>query len=200
MNKQLLEDLQSYLSHTDKLLREQIRRLSWREKMLVAGALIFLAAAAGYLVYEPVQEAFASQSKRLQEVSQEMENVAIALGRYMKLKARQSGIEQMYKEVEITEGVRSLLSSIVESKAGIPAGQYEINEREPRAFGVDYEQTPFRVRFIITDYQRLVNFLGEIVNGAKPLILISLDIRKRPTSDGSLEVELEVSSIRRINR
>jgi len=174
--------------------------MSSREKSLIAAGVVIILGFVIYAVYEPIQKAFSAQGARFEETIHTMDNVSIALARYAKLRARRQTIEDLYKEVEISEGVRSLLANIVESKAGIPAGQYDIDGRDAREFGTGYEQTPFRLRFIITDYKRLVSFLNEIVNGPKPLILTGLDIKKRQTADGSLEVELDVSSIRRVSK
>lgn len=46
------------------------------------------------------------------------------------------------------------------------------------------------------DLGRLVQFLEELVQGKKPFVAPSLDIKRRPAGD-SLDVELEVSSLRR---
>jgi hypothetical protein len=200
VSNETFDKIKIQLEKVKTLLLVQGGKFSYREKLIVAAGCTFILVSLAYMIYEPVQRAFSEQGQRLEQSDQEMEKVAIALARYSKLKARRQIIENSYKEVEISEGVRSLLSGIIESKAGIPQGQFDIDARDARPFGMNYEQTPFRVRFIITDYSRLVAFLKEIVLGPKPLILTSLEIKKRQTADGGLEVDLDVSSIRQTNK
>jgi len=160
VNSETLSEIKTQFAQMRAAVIEQFKKLSSRERALVWGALVIILAFFGYVIYEPVQAAFSEQTKRLQDAERTLDNVALALGRYIKLKTRQQSIENLYKEVEISEGVRSLIASLIESKAGIPAGQYEIVDSQPREFGAGYQQTPFRVRFSITDYSRLVSFLN----------------------------------------
>ena len=52
------------------------------------------------------------------------------------------------------------------------------------------------MKFPITDYPRLIDFLKELTQGAHPMILASLTLRKRPAGD-ALDVEMEVISMTR---
>lgn len=176
----------------------QVHRLSGREKMAFSVLALFLAVVLSYAIYQPLTKAFEEQAHRLEEAGRDMQDVTVALDRYFKLKRQKELIEGRFKEIEMDEGVRSLLVNIIESKAGIPNGQYEINSSDAREFGSGYEETPFRIKFTTVDYTRLVGFLTEIVSGQKPLILTRLEIRKRSSPDGSLDINLDVSAIRRI--
>jgi hypothetical protein len=175
-------------------LREGSKKLSRREKILVLLGGLFVLVSAGNIVYEPVREAFIAQETRYDETAQQLQYVAAALSRYQKLQVRRDEIEKDFREVEIEEGALSYLEDLVKTKAGVVNPQ--ISPRDIREFGSEYEQAPFLIRFPIVDLSRLVQFLEELVQGKKPFILASLDIKRRPAGD-SLDIELEVSSLRR---
>jgi len=183
--------------HLDKilaLLRESSKKLSRREKLLVLFAVIFVAVSALNLIYGPIRDALVRQEDRYNETTQQLQYVAAALSRYQKLQIRRDEIEREFREVEIEEGALSYLEELVKTKAGVVNPQ--ISPRDIREFGSEYEQAPFSIKFPIVDLNRLVQFLEELVQGKKPFILASLDIKRRPAGD-SLDVELEVSSLRR---
>jgi hypothetical protein len=183
--------------HIEKLsaqLRESAKKLSRREKILVLLGGLFVAVSAGNVVYGPIREAFTAQESRYEETAQQLQYVAAALSRFQKLRIRRDEIEKDFREVEIEEGALSYLEDLVKTKAGVVNPQ--ISPRDIRDFGSEYEQAPFLIRFPIVDLARLVQFLEELVQGKKPFILASLDIKRRPAGD-SLDVELEVSSLRR---
>ena len=188
--------MKTELTQLKKNAAEYFKKLSKREKTIITVAVCMGFVTVGYQIYQPVRIAFESQSERLTGVQRDMESVSLALARYSKLKARQQAIENAYKEVEIKEGALSHLENLVRTKAGITSG-FTIKDKPVREFGGGYEQAPFSVRFVITDLPRLVDFLKEIVVGQRPLILANLDVTRRPAGD-SVEVEMEVSSIRKI--
>jgi type II secretory pathway component PulM len=169
-------------------------KLSARERVLVAICGFAVLASALYLVYAAIEESFANQERELNDTTLKLQNVAAALTRYQKLRARREEVERAFREVEISEGALSYLEELVKTKAGVLNPQ--INPRDIRDFGSQYEQAPFQIRFPIVDLARLVQFLETLVKGPKPFILASLDIKRRPAGD-SLDVELEVSSIRK---
>lgn len=169
-------------------------KLSGREKILVLVAAIGILFSGAYLIYSPIEEAFLEQSRQLEDTARNLQNVSAALARYKKLGARREEVEREFREVEIAEGALSYLEELVKTKAGVLNPQ--ISPKDMRDFGSEYEQAPFLIRFPIVDLARLVQFLETLVNGPKPFILASLDIKRRPAGD-SLDVELEVSSIRR---
>ncbi len=186
----LSEALRPHIKHG----KEYYAKLSGRERVLVLFGALALSISALYLVYSPIEEAFVIQSQALNDVSLKLQNVSAALARHQKLRARREEVEREFREVEIAEGALSYLEELVKTKAGVLNPQ--ISPRDIREFGSDYEQAPFLIRFPIVDLARLVQFLETLVNGPKPFILASLDIKRRPAGD-SLDVELEVSSIRR---
>lgn len=198
MSNETLSNIKVNLEKGLTFVRSQVKGFSQREKMMLAGGILILLGTCLYMVYEPVRDAFQDQTHRFEDLTRQMDNVSLALKRYLKLKNRREAIEALYKEVEISEGVRTLLANLVETKAGIALGQYEIKQNDEHEFGKGYMQSSFKISFVITDYARLIGFLSEVVSGPKPLILQGLEIRRRSTNDGSLEISLDVSTIRRI--
>lgn len=190
-----LDRYRTELIKARRLLRRKFQQLSKREQAIIFLALLMGIGTVFYTVYEPVARAFAAQETRLEDLSSEMDRVALAIARYAKLRTKRDEIERQNKEVEFSEGVLSYIEGLLRDKAGVTSG-HQINPREPKPFGADYEQVPVSVRFPIVDMQRLVSFLEAVVHGEKPLILTSLDIKRRPAGD-SLDVELEVTSLRR---
>lgn len=188
---------QQLATHIEKLTvasRQYFATLSSRERVLVAICGVAVLVSALYLIYAPIEESFAAQERELNDATLKLQNVAAALTRYQKLRARREEVEREFREVEISEGALSYLEELVKTKAGVLNPQ--INPRDIRDFGSQYEQAPFQIRFPIVDLTRLVQFLETLVKGPKPFILASLDIKRRPAGD-SLDVELEVSSIRK---
>lgn len=176
----------------------EYKRFSPRERNLVLAAFATVVLIGTYLVYEPVAEAFSSQAIAIADAEQSVKRLSLELERYGKFESRRREIENRYKEVEIKEGAFSYLETLLREKAGVNAG-FNIKDTPGRAFGGDFEQVTFLVKFSTTDYERLLQFLKELVYGARPLILGKLDVQmnRRQTA---LDVDLEVSTIRRITR
>lgn len=184
----------SSLNNLGELAKRYITGLSARERVLLIAAIIVVVVLAISSIVPAISQAFSKQSADIEAFNKQMSLVVESLGRYSKLEARRKEIEDAYREVEISEGILTYLEQLIKSKAGIEQG-HSINPRETRPFGNKFEQASVTVKFTIVDLKRLVQFLEELVHGSKPFILGRLEIKRRPAGD-SLEVELDVSSIR----
>lgn len=177
-------------------VREYLKKLSKREKVIILVAGVMVIGTLIYSIYQPMERAFEEQQVKIDDTAQELERTTIALARYAKLKTKRDEIERSNREVEFSEGVLTYIEELLKTKAGVVSNP-QINPREPKPFGEMYEQAPVSVRFPIVDLKRLTEFLEELVYGKKPLILSSVEIRRRPAGD-SVDVELEVSSLRKV--
>lgn len=173
-------------------------RFSARERALVIAATSTVFIIASYLVYEPIANAFSGQAMAIADAEQNVKRISLELERYAKYETRRREIESRYKEVEIKEGALSYLETLLKEKGGVRSG-FTIKDSPGREFGGDFEQVSFSVKFSTTDYERLLQFLKELVYGARPLILSKLDVQmnRRQTA---LDVDLEVSTIRRTTK
>lgn len=186
-----------------KELRQQLAKLvnifhalSAREKGLIVAGTFVLFLVGLYKVYEPVRDVFSQQIQDLQKVEGDARSASALLERYSKLKAKRDSIEREYKEVEFKEGALSHLENLVKNKAGVSAG-FTIKDSPPVEFGGEYEQTLFSVKFTTTSLPGLVDFLKELSQGPKPMILGKVDIQRSRFAD-RLETDIDVSSIRKV--
>ncbi len=205
LNEQILlttRNMQTINSATTSAIKKQLgdyyKKLSGREKVIIAVAILMILISIIYPLQQEIRSAFSAQDRTWSELEDESKKVAASLARYAKLKNRQAAIELSYKEVEIKEGALSYLENLVRNKAGIASG-FTIRDRPPREFAGSYEQTPFTIKFVITDYPRLIEFLKEITHGQHPMLLAGINVKKRPAGD-ALEVEIDVSGVRKITR
>ena len=190
---QLKERIQPHLTRA----KEIYVALSPREKNLLVGGVSVLLIISVMIVNRPISSRFEEQSLELIKVQQDAHNIANELNRYQRLIQRRAEIEQDFKSVEIREGALSHLEGLIRSKAGIEQGQFTIKDQPPKPFGNQYEQAFFTVNFNTTNYPRLIDFLEELVDGPKPLVIKRLDL-KRSRGGDRLEVELEISSITKV--
>ena len=174
--------------------RDYYLKLSQREKMFICLVLIVAAVIGLYEASVPVVDAFEAQSMELIKSEENLGTAAREIARYATLKSRRDEIENLYKAVEIKEGIKTHLENLIKTKAGV-TDQFKIKEGIVKDFGDKYQRASFTVEFTITDLPRLVEYLKELVQGPKPLALTSLKLTKRPAGD-ALDVVLEVSSIR----
>jgi Type II secretion system (T2SS), protein M len=172
-------------------------KLSKREKLLIVTPSIVLVLMAFYsLVFTPIQSAFAKQSEELENSQKNVGILSVMLDRYTRLKVRREEIELQYKGIENRENGITLLEGLLRNKLDLAPGAVKIGEGSPQRFGGDFEKTPYTVRFSVSDLSKLVAFLDEVVHGKNPMILKKLDLKKR--GDRSIEVDMEVSSIRKL--
>ncbi|MBX7145178.1 MAG: hypothetical protein K1X79_12055 [Oligoflexia bacterium] len=186
-----------------KELKEQLAKLlaafnalSGREKGLIVAGAAVMCLLGLYKVYEPVQLVFSEQVQEVQKAENDARSASALLERYAKLKARRDAIEREYKEVEFKEGALSHLENMVKNKAGVASG-FTIKDSPPVEFGGEYEQTLFSVKFTTTNLPGLVDFLKELSQGPKPMILGKVDIQRSRFAD-RLETDIDVSSIRKV--
>lgn len=139
---------------------------------------------------------FDEQTLRLTQVEERLGQTTNSLQKYLDLRARRDQIESNYREVAVQEDVLSHLENLIKNKAGIQQGLFTIRDSPPNPFGGNYEQLPMSVKFTTTNLQALVDFLREVSEGPKPLILSRLDLNRRRGAD-RLDVEISLSSIRR---
>lgn len=184
------------LMPTYRLLYAKYQALTVREKVIIIVAAAVALGILLYKIYEPIQRVFVQQKDELSTLSASMQTVAPQVERYVKLRARRDAIEEEYKEVEFKEGALSHLENLVRNKAGISSG-FTIKDNPPKEFGGNYEQTLFNIKFTTTNLETLVAFLGELTNGAKPLVVSKVDIQRSKFAD-RLEVDIDASSIRRV--
>ncbi len=178
-------------------LREELTKLSGRERGLIAGAIVAILFLVVWQSYEKVRSVFKNQSLKIEAARQDLGDIRERFQRFSALHAKRKAIEEQYKEVEIKDGVRSHLEELLKSKAGVSSG-YNIRELTAVEFGGNYEQAPFSLKFTVGSLEGLVDFLKELVQGAHPLVVTELEIKREPIGD-KLKVSVDVSSIRRVS-
>ena len=169
-------------------------RLSGREIGLVAIAALAVVVIAGWTVAESVLESFNQQSIRIASLEESLKLLPSRIETYARNKAKRDAIEEQYKGIEIKEGARSYLESLVRDRAGVATG-FTIKDASGGSFGKDYEQTIYTVKFTTANLQGLVDFLRELSFGKNPLIVGRLKIDMSARND-TLQVEIDVSSIK----
>lgn len=175
-----------------------IKKMQPRERLLAAVALLAFLIIAGNELIASISETFDEQQSRLEKTISEMDLVSAALSRFTTLKQRQRAVEEAYKEVEFEGPALSYLEKLLKEKAGIASG-FTIRDKPSRQFGGGYEQTPYTIKFTTVDMNRLIEFLKELTEGSRPVLLASLSLKPKPGKD-SIDVELEISSIKRITQ
>lgn len=170
------------------------RGLSAREQYLLLGGSFVFCIIAALVIMQPISSMFGEQSLRLSKSLNDAATIRDNLVRFQRLKQRRAEVEQEFKSVEIKEGALSYIEGLLRAKAGIEQGAFTIKDQPAKPFGTEYQQTSFNINFTTTDYPHLIDFLQELVDGPKPLVLKKLDLKKSRGGD-KLEVDLEVSSI-----
>lgn len=176
---------------------EWFRKLTAREILLIVGALVIGLVMGIVVIVEEVRATFADQQRRLALLQEAINNIPARLETHARLKARRQAIEQQFRMVEMREGALSYLENLIKTKAGVPSGAFTIKDFPSRSFGKDFEQTPYSVKFTTSNLSTLIEFLRELVHGEQPFLVSKLDLRMARNNE-ALEVELEVSSIRRV--
>ncbi len=171
-------------------------KLSGRERglVLVSGVCLFFIAFY-QIIWSPVTEVFAEQAIELSKTEEGLKTLPESLRMFSVRRARLKELEAEYKEIEITEGELSYLENLVKTKIGISAG-HSIRDLQVKDFGKDYEQASFSVEFPTTELSKIVDFLTELTQGKKRMIVTELSINKT-RNDERLEVEVKATSIRK---
>jgi len=190
-----IDELRKHIQPLIDKARTAYNGFSSREQFLLLGGSAALALILLMAIIRPIQDLFSEQAINLAQAEQNVRDMAASINRYQRLVQRRNEIEKDFQSVEIKQGA-SHLEGLLRDRAGIERGSFNIKEQNPKPFGNNYQQTFFSVTFATTDYARLIDFFQELVDGAKPLMVKRLDI-KRSRSGDRLDVTLEVSSITR---
>lgn len=175
-----------------------VKKLSRREQVVIGALLAYVL---GWVLFQgvtSVQTLFADQSARLEKVNLQVSRLPQLIHSYQRLEARKDQIEQDYKEAVMEDGAIEHIESLIKKKDKIDQNSVRIVPKNGRRFGGNFEQLPFQVSFRISDFPQLVQLLSDMANGKEPLRLLRVEMKKH--RDGSrLDVELDVSSVRRVD-
>lgn len=191
--------MKDQLKHYLESAKAQYLRLSPRERGIVIAAAAFLIGMVVYgKIYQPIRDKFATQSLELEQAQKDVDVGVSLLSQYIKLKAHRDEIERAYKQVDLEHRELSVLEQIFKNKATAGSEGFAIQNGPVKEFGGNYEQAEFTVSFKTSTLQDVVNFLDEVVHGAKPLVLTLIDLQKSRYGNRLLDAKVEVSSIRRV--
>jgi len=165
-----------------------------KEKALILGGCSIILLIAFVEISDPIIESFGVQEIAVLNAKKDLDTTLLEINKYTKLKSRHSEIENSFKRVEMKVSMLSYLEQQIKEKAGVISG-FTIKPKAVRAFGGRYEQVPFSVTFSTNDMGKLMAFMTELEQGKHPLIVASVDLKRKLSNDG-LNVELEVSSLR----
>ena len=180
------------------LVRDHLNKLSLRERVFLVACVLVVGGIGMYeFIITPFSAALEAQSAKMEGVQRSVGTLKVLLDRHHRLQEKRQAIEEQYREVEIKEGVRAHLESLVKSKAGIASG-YVIKSVRDQPFGMNYGQETFLVKFETVNFPATVDFLEEIVYGKRPLILTRLDLKKGRNAE-NVAVEVDVSSIKKLS-
>lgn len=172
-----------------------IRSRTSRERGIIVLAIASLVPIMAYeLVIVPAKNAFAAQTQTIEKLTEDYKTVPFILDRYRRFQSSKDRIETEFRQVEIKEGEQSLLEGILSGKVD---DGFVISPGQTRAFGGEYEQAGFNVRFTTGSVQSLANVLTDITTGNKRMLITSITVTKDPNGD-KLRIEAGVSSIRRL--
>ncbi len=176
--------------------RDYYDKMQSREKKILLAALAVLAAFTIANSYSMVEETFLAQEERMRKVVNEVDLTAAGLFRYQNLKNRLNTIENSYKEVQ-ADANESYFERLLKTKAGVSNSKdFNIRPRAAKDFGGEYKQTSYLIKFTIVDPNRLTDFLKELAQGAKPVLISRISIKPRLARD-ALDVELEIASLKK---
>jgi len=171
---------------------EYYRKLSLRERFGLFAVVAVIVFVLLYQAGAALAGVFDAQAKRLAEVERVRLALPHRLAEYAQLRARKEVFEKAHREVQVS---RSDFEELLKSKDGVQGG-FDIQSPAPTAFGANYEQLPFSLKFHITNYQQLLELLQEISQGKKPMIIKMLSIN-RIAGGRQLQVQLDLAAIRR---
>jgi len=175
---------------------EYLHKLTFREKTIIAVCLALALVFGLYNMYQPLKASFARQSAQIEKLQTDSETVTHLLNRHLELSTRKNEIEGAYQQIAGRGGMLSYIEGVITNKMSIQQSDFEIREQATRSFAGDFEQAPFLIKFNTQDFPKLVEFLAELAHGPRPLIISRLDLKKTRAGD-ALEVEIDVSSLRR---
>jgi hypothetical protein len=173
--------------------------LEQRERYLFIGMSAFLLSMVVYLVGEQV---VAVGTKRMESSAHLDADVAALPGeldRFIKLQQRQARTEEYFKSIVADDrNIEGYLETLIKDKTGITnIREFTIEQQAPSSFAGTYTRVPRRVRFSITQFNSLIDFLSEVVKGKQPLLLSTLKLERDRRGD-RIAVELVIDSIQRV--
>ena len=183
------------LSTIKRRAREELFKLSPRERWLIVGAVAAIVFFVSWQTIEKVKMVMRNQDQKIESARQDLSDLRERFQRFSALQSKRRAIEEQFKEVGLKDGVKSHLEDLLKNKAGVSSG-YAIKELPAVQFGGSYQQTPFSVKFTVASLDGLVSFLKELVEGANPLVVTELEIKRDPIGD-KLRISVDVSSIRK---
>jgi|GEM_PF-2862398 len=192
--RQQLQQLEKRLRPSILKASEAITRLSPREIGLFVFALSAASIIAVWMATEAVLATFNEQASRIIALEESLDLLPARIETFARNKSKRDAIEEQYKGIEIKEGARSYLESLIRERAGVPTG-FTIKDTAGGSFGKDYEQTIYTIKFSTSNLQSLVDFLRELSFGKNPLIVGRLKVDMSARND-NLQVEVDVSSIK----
>ncbi|MCO6431878.1 MAG: hypothetical protein J5J00_13545 [Deltaproteobacteria bacterium] len=178
--------------------RINYNKLSSRERVLIIVPLLVIGVLSlHFYIIQPVSATFASQRETIAALDTQVKVFGEVIKEYSRLKARRHQIEEEYKEVATTDSPRAVLENLIKSKLGLPPRDFTLPDPRTEEFGGGYEKTSVSVQLRnITELDKLVAFLKEVVHGPNPFMIKHLNLDKG-MADRYLRVDLEASSIRR---
>lgn len=176
-----------------------IQQRTPREKAMGAVAIITLASMMLYpLLVAPVREAFARQSKQLEDLSMTYNVTPAVLTRYAKLLTRRQDLEKFYSGVDLSADPLSYIEKLLRDTAKA-SGPYNVTPREGSTLGERYVAKIFLVNFQTTSMENLSAFLKELTTGTQPMLLSAITLDKRGAAD-TITVQLEVSGFEALSK
>ena len=176
---------------------DYLKNISAREKVAIAAVILVVCVIGLLSAYDYVNSLFSAQKNEFAKIKGEISEATQLLKSYSDLEARRASIEAQYKKVEMHERPLSYLEKIAEEKAGISSNELKIDPRKVSEFGGGYEKAPFSLSFKTNDLEKLVAFLDELVNGPKPFLVSKLELRNMRVRNQRLDVDINVTSIRK---
>jgi type II secretory pathway component PulM len=182
-------------------VKEQITKF-WmartpRERALVGGLGLFLAIMILWPgVVQPISQAFARQSRELQDITLTYTAAPDIMARYAKLVARRKELEKFYSGVDVSSDPLSYLEKLLRDTAKA-SGTYNVTPREGAQLGGKYAHKLFIVNFQSASLENVAAFLKELTTGPQPMLISQINLDRRATTS-MLNVQLEVSGFETI--
>ena len=171
---------------------------SSRERALLGGlAVLFVFMVIWPAVVKPISEAFARQSRELEEITLTYTAAPDILARYSKLTARRKDLEKFYSGVDVSSDPLSYLERLLRDTAKA-SGTYNVTPREGTQLGGKYAHKLFIVNFQSTSLENVAAFLKELTTGPQPMLISQINLDRRATTS-TLNVQLEVSGFESIS-
>jgi hypothetical protein len=173
--------------------------LEQRERYLFIGMSAFLLS---MLLYFFAQFLVVTANRRIDisnRLDADIATLPTELDRFIKLQQRQTRTEEYFKSIVADDAnVEGYLETLIKDKTGITnIREFTIEQQAPSSFAGTYTRVPRRVRFSITQFNSLIDFLTEVVKGKQPLLLSTLKLERDRRGD-RIAVELIIDSIQRV--